>query len=273
MTATSVYDHLIIGGSTQGARLMQELSTEASLRLAVADRQLVFPQAGVSAAKQLEADQQVAWQLLAGTNITDLRFTQDGLLEARNPDGKCFYAKAVTLTAGASNLFLAHRMGYGLDYQLLPVSGWVYTRSQESLTIQFIGRLKTGAGSKPLGSRCQLLRLHAHPLASWKWLQSRTLRQLLLASCLRQLPGLRSWLLSRRAKKMVGQSPVAELDYQGPLAREYWLVETKTGEVVSEEVRLQPNPRLSFIFAAPASLQEEEAGAGNPTEETISSDK
>jgi len=51
---------------------------------------------------------------------------RDGLFYVETKDGRKFQAQMVVANAGAHSLFLAHQMGYGLDYGQLPMAGSFY---------------------------------------------------------------------------------------------------------------------------------------------------
>ena len=51
---------------------------------------------------------------------------RDGLFLVETKDGRKFQAQMVVANAGAHSLFLAHQMGYGLDYGQLPMAGSFY---------------------------------------------------------------------------------------------------------------------------------------------------
>jgi len=51
---------------------------------------------------------------------------KDGIFHLETKDNRHFKAKMVVVNAGPHSLFLAHQMGYGLDYGQLPVAGSFY---------------------------------------------------------------------------------------------------------------------------------------------------
>ena len=51
---------------------------------------------------------------------------KDGIFHLETKDGRHFQAKMVVVNAGAHSLFLAHQMGYGLEYGQLPMAGSFY---------------------------------------------------------------------------------------------------------------------------------------------------
>jgi malate dehydrogenase (quinone) len=51
---------------------------------------------------------------------------KDGIFHLETRDGRHFQAKMVVANAGAHSLFLAHQMGYGMDYGQLPMAGSFY---------------------------------------------------------------------------------------------------------------------------------------------------
>jgi len=51
---------------------------------------------------------------------------EDGLFIVTTKDNKTYKAKMVVVNAGAHSLYIAHKMGYGLDFGQLPVAGSFY---------------------------------------------------------------------------------------------------------------------------------------------------
>ena len=70
--------------------------------------------------------------LFLNSQVTNIEKQEDGTFEVQ-VDGKTYYADAVVVNAGAHSLFLAHKMGYGLDYSTLPVAGSFYMTNQTML--------------------------------------------------------------------------------------------------------------------------------------------
>jgi len=57
----------------------------------------------------------------------------DGIFHLYTTDNKVYKSKMVVVDAGAHSLFLAHKMGYGLDYGQLPMAGSFYKANREIL--------------------------------------------------------------------------------------------------------------------------------------------
>ena len=78
--------------------------------------------------------------MLSGQKHTDVFFNQKvekiekrgDLFEVRT-GSDTYYASYVVVDAGAHSLFLAHRMGYGLDYGILPMAGSFYRSTKHIL--------------------------------------------------------------------------------------------------------------------------------------------
>jgi len=248
MTATPVYDQLIIGGGRYAASLLSHL-VKSDEKILVTDRQLAFPKVGVEAG-QAAQQKGVDCELLAGTHIVDLRYTPEGLLTAKTSQGKFFLARQVTLVAGASTLELAHRMGYGLDYFLLPVKGFCFSVGEHQTKVRYL-TFRTHP-DQPLSAFdfWRLLRLPSHPWSVLKsLLKSKAVRQLILSGLGYRLPWVKTKLLERRVKALGGQS-LAEAKMNGPLPPEQQLVNRITGQPETQELRLQPSKELTFIFPA-----------------------
>ena len=58
---------------------------------------------------------------------------EDGLYTVTTKDKRTFKAKMVVVNAGAHSLYLAHQMGYGLDFGQLPVAGSFYKANKRIL--------------------------------------------------------------------------------------------------------------------------------------------
>lgn len=266
MTATKIHDQLIIGGGRYAASLLNQL-TASDQTLAVTDRQLAFPKVGVEAG-QAAQQRGVKCELLAGMHVIDLRYDLQGLLVAKTPQGKQLLARKVTVVAGASTLELAHRMGYGLDYFLLPVKGFSFSVGEQEDKVRYF-TFRTHP-DQPLSSLdfWRLLRLHTSPLPILKSLvKSAGVRRLLAAGIGYRLPWVKDKLLDRRAKKL-GAEANPEITINGPLPPEQQLVNRQTGQMEIQEVRLQPSEDLTFIFPVPGQHEIDKS-----PQESINSDK
>lgn len=248
MTATRIYDHLIIGGGRYAASLLKGM-TNNQQRVLVTDRQLAFPKVGVEAG--LAAQQRgIDCQLFAGTHIVDLRYTSDGLLIAKTRQGKQFTARQVTVVAGASTLELAHRMGYGLDYFLLPVKGFCLSVGDQQSRVRYF-TFRTHP-DQPLSAVdfWRLLKPYRRPAAILKsLLTQQPLRQLIGYGLGYRLPWLKSRLFLQQVKALGGQV-ASDARVEGPLPPEQQLVNRVQGRQETQELRLQPSEELTFIFPA-----------------------
>ncbi len=70
--------------------------------------------------------------LFLNTQVTDIEKIKDGGYKVITKK-EIFTADSVVVNAGAHSLFLAHRMGYGLDYATLPMAGSFYMTNQTML--------------------------------------------------------------------------------------------------------------------------------------------
>ena len=77
-----------------------------------------------------EANTQV--DLFLNTQVTDIKKLDIGRYEIKT-NKKTYYADSIVVNAGAHSLFLAHKMGYGLDYATLPMAGSFYMTNQKIL--------------------------------------------------------------------------------------------------------------------------------------------
>ena len=77
-----------------------------------------------------EPDTQV--DLSVDTQVLDIKNLDEGGYEIKT-NTETYYADSVVVNAGAHSLFLAHKMGYGLDYATLPVAGSFYMTNQTML--------------------------------------------------------------------------------------------------------------------------------------------
>jgi len=71
-------------------------------------------------------------ELFLNTQVTDIKKLDDGGYEIKT-NKETYTADSVVVNAGAHSLFLAHRMGYGLDYATLPMAGSFYMTNQTML--------------------------------------------------------------------------------------------------------------------------------------------
>lgn len=271
MSATRIYDQLIIGGGRYAASLLNQ-TTASDQTLAVTDRQLAFPKVGVEAGTAAQ-QRGVQCELLAGMHVVDLRYDSQGLLLAKTPQGKQLQAKKVTVVAGASTLELAHRMGYGLEYFLLPVRGFSFAVGEQQDRVRYF-TFRTHP-DQPLSSLdfWRLLRLHTNPLpVLMSLLKSAGMRRLLLAGIGYRLPWIKDRLLTRRAQKLSTETN-AEITILGPLPPEQQLVNRKTSQLETQEVRLHPSEDLTFIFPALGQHDISEEKQNEEKQEGLSSDK
>ncbi|HHO65598.1 MAG TPA: FAD-dependent oxidoreductase, partial [Epsilonproteobacteria bacterium] len=72
-------------------------------------------------------------ELFLNTQVTDINKREEGGYEIITKGGVTYSADSVVVNAGAHSLFLAHRMGYGLDYATLPMAGSFYMTNQTML--------------------------------------------------------------------------------------------------------------------------------------------
>ncbi|SFZ98785.1 Malate:quinone oxidoreductase [hydrothermal vent metagenome] len=72
--------------------------------------------------------------LFLNTQVDDIK-KADGeeLYTVTTTNGETYYAKSIVVNAGAHSLFLAHKMGYGLDFATLPMAGSFYMTNQKML--------------------------------------------------------------------------------------------------------------------------------------------
>ena len=77
-----------------------------------------------------EPDTQV--DLFLNTQVTDIKKLDEGGYEVQTSNGT-YFADSVVVNAGAHSLFLAHKMGYGLDFATLPMAGSFYMTNQKML--------------------------------------------------------------------------------------------------------------------------------------------
>jgi len=71
-------------------------------------------------------------ELFLNTQVADINKLDDGRYEIKT-NKETYTADSVVVNAGAHSLFLAHRMGYGLDYATLPMAGSFYMTNQTML--------------------------------------------------------------------------------------------------------------------------------------------
>ena len=71
-------------------------------------------------------------ELFLNTQVTDIKKLDDGGYEIKT-NKETYTADSVVVNAGAHSLFLAHKMGYGLDYATLPMAGSFYMTNQTML--------------------------------------------------------------------------------------------------------------------------------------------
>ena len=70
--------------------------------------------------------------LFTNSKVDKIKKVQDGTFEIKVGE-KTYYADFVVVDAGAHSLYLAHKMGYGLEYACLPVAGSFYMTNQKIL--------------------------------------------------------------------------------------------------------------------------------------------
>lgn len=71
-------------------------------------------------------------ELFLNTRVTDIERIKDGGFTLKTTKGE-FSGDFVVVDAGAHSLFLAHRMGYGLDFGCLPMAGSFYLTTKKLL--------------------------------------------------------------------------------------------------------------------------------------------
>lgn len=72
-------------------------------------------------------------ELFVNQEIKEIVSLKEGGYRAISQDGSEYSADFVVVDAGAHSLFLAHKMGYGLDYGCLPIAGSFYMTTQTLL--------------------------------------------------------------------------------------------------------------------------------------------
>ena len=77
-----------------------------------------------------EANTQV--DLFMNTQVLDIKKLDEGGYEIKT-NNETYYADSVVVNAGAHSLFIAHKMGHGLDYATLPMAGSFYMTNQTML--------------------------------------------------------------------------------------------------------------------------------------------
>jgi len=70
--------------------------------------------------------------LFLNSKVVDIKQLEDKSFEIKTKD-KTFYADFVVVDAGAHSLYIAHQMGYGLDYSTLPMAGSFYLTKEHLL--------------------------------------------------------------------------------------------------------------------------------------------
>ena len=70
--------------------------------------------------------------LFLNTQVKEIKKLPEGGYEVQTNNGT-YSADSVVVNAGAHSLFLAHRMGYGLDFATLPMAGSFYMTNQKML--------------------------------------------------------------------------------------------------------------------------------------------
>ncbi len=71
-------------------------------------------------------------ELFLNTQVKEIEKQEDGTFKITTTK-ETFTANSVVVNAGAHSLFLAHKMGYGLDYATLPMAGSFYMTNQTML--------------------------------------------------------------------------------------------------------------------------------------------
>ena len=71
-------------------------------------------------------------ELFLNSQVLDIKKLDDGGYEIKT-DKETYTADSVVVNAGSHSLFLAHKMGYGLDYATLPMAGSFYMTNQTML--------------------------------------------------------------------------------------------------------------------------------------------
>lgn len=77
-----------------------------------------------------EPDTQV--DLFLNTQVLDIKKLDEGGYEIKT-NKETYTADSIVVNAGAHSLFIAHKMGYGLDYATLPMAGSFYMTNQTML--------------------------------------------------------------------------------------------------------------------------------------------
>jgi len=72
-------------------------------------------------------------ELFLNTQVTDIEKSSKRGYVVKTANGNSYYADFVVTNAGAHSLFLAHRMGFGLNLGCLPVSGSFYITNEKML--------------------------------------------------------------------------------------------------------------------------------------------
>lgn len=71
-------------------------------------------------------------ELFLNSEVVDIKKDENNVYKVSTPEEE-FYADFVVVNAGAHSLYLAHKMGHGLNYGCLPVAGSFYMTNEKML--------------------------------------------------------------------------------------------------------------------------------------------
>lgn len=233
MSATTDFDRLILGAGQQGAEYLLKSET-LSQRLAVVDQKADFPLACLQASQQLASEGQTC-QLLAATQITDLRRDPQGYFYLTTFEGKQLKAQQLVVTAGAKSLELAQKMGYAEEYFLLPVRKDHLLVEEQQVSIHCLQINRT-------------FWMTRHPVkALASLIKNKELRHLSLFSLGYHLPLIRQQLLKRQLKKAGITSTSTELQViKGKTA--FWVINLTSSVQEPAGLEVTPCPGLTFVL-------------------------
>lgn len=200
---------------------------------------------GLSASfvEQARRRPEIRTDLFLNDRVLEITAAEDGY--AVRTDNGTFHARSVAVCAGAHSLLLAHGMGHGLDYGLLPVAGSfyyipremrgkVYTVQNPKLPFAALhadpdlavpGRTRLGPTALVLpklerysrGTYLDFLRVlkpdRAVAAALWDLFRDRDIRNYIIRNMLFEVPGLRRRLFAGDARKIIPSLREGELEY------------------------------------------------------------